>query len=932
MGWCEVSKEPDIVRELRLQEQMQALHNSMQTNSFLEHKEHNGEQDTYHLFSEIEHIIHDTSQYQIAHEHDSDTPASRLTNIEKLLYEITSDLMVYLDARGRVIMVNPAARTYSGFSDREVVGQPFWRIPGLLHGNLLLLALRIFKNVLLGQHLKNVPVEFYDKEQRKHLLNVSTYPIKENNRLRFILVVGKDITSQREDLEKFRNLVERANDGILIIKDSIVRYVNPRLAEMWGGTVEEIIGTSFLEYVDPTERKKILQYYKQRLEGRSVPVTYETVLIRKDGKKVYADINAGLIPYEGGNADFVIIRDKTQEKESEKRVRESEQRYRTIFHHAADGIIILDNKNTIYDINQTALEISGYSREELVGRNIRSLSDIIEKGTFFTMIQNNIKRKLGMSVDPYEVKIITKKGDVRDVEINAVPYTLENGTQGLLAVLRDVTQRKKAEATLIENEERYRSLFEQTYDMIQSVDLQGHFMYVNPAWMAILGYSKEELSKLVLTDIIHAEDLPKCVELFSRVLGGEKIQHIETKFITKDGAAVLVEGNAIPRYCRGKVIGTQGIFRDITQRKKAETELKKSEKRFRDLAELLPESIFESDLQGKITYGNKKAFTLFGYEPSDLDKGLYITQLLDPKELQKFKENYYNTLSGKSSHGNEYIFVKKDGTKIPMMIYSVPIYEDTSVVGTRGVAVDLTELKKAYTEIEQLLKMKDEFINQLGHDLKTPLSPLVNLLPMVLEREQDAKSRERLQVAISCVNYMKDLVVKTIELAKLNSDKIEFEFETVDIGSLVQSIINRDKYLFEGKQITIENHITSPLLVTVDRLRIEEVFDNLLSNARKYTVQHPGKIILRSSITNDTLTISVTDTGVGLREDQRELIFQEFYKGDSSRHELDSSGLGLSITKRIIEKHGGKIWAESPGIGKGTTMFFTLPMNKRKDT
>jgi signal transduction histidine kinase len=239
------------------------------------------------------------------------------------------------------------------------------------------------------------------------------------------------------------------------------------------------------------------------------------------------------------------------------------------------------------------------------------------------------------------------------------------------------------------------------------------------------------------------------------------------------------------------------------------------------------------------------------------------------------------------------------------------------------------KLEKAYGEVIRIVQMKDDFINQLGHDLKTPLTPLINLLPMVREKEQDPKSKERLDVVIQSVHFMRDLVVKTIELAKLRSGKITFDIQDINLTSEVEDILTKNKILFESKNIIVENNIHGDIIVRADRLQLSEVLDNLLSNAVNFSSSQ-GIITIDAKKEENMVTISVKDNGIGLSQEQIECIFDEFYKGDESRHEAGSVGLGLSICKRIVEIHGGKIWVTSPGIGKGATFYFTLKKNNKK--
>ena len=243
---------------------------------------------------------------------------------------------------------------------------------------------------------------------------------------------------------------------------------------------------------------------------------------------------------------------------------------------------------------------------------------------------------------------------------------------------------------------------------------------------------------------------------------------------------------------------------------------------------------------------------------------------------------------------------------------------------------DLERKVKARTaDVEKLLRQKDEFVSQLGHDLKTPLTPLNILLPIVKEQEKDPKLKELLEVISNNIQYMKNLVIKTLELAQLNSDNYNFGFEDMNLSQQVQSILEMGSAFFIGKNVSIKNNIPQDISVHADLLQLKELFDNLISNAIKYSQPGGVKITLDAQKKDEFIIVSINDTGIGLESNQIEHVFDEFYKVDYSRHDLQSTGLGLSICKRIVEKHGGKIWVESLGKGKGTTFFFTLKSTEK---
>ncbi|MDY6912711.1 MAG: PAS domain-containing sensor histidine kinase, partial [Chloroflexota bacterium] len=228
------------------------------------------------------------------------------------------------------------------------------------------------------------------------------------------------------------------------------------------------------------------------------------------------------------------------------------------------------------------------------------------------------------------------------------------------------------------------------------------------------------------------------------------------------------------------------------------------------------------------------------------------------------------------------------------------------------------------SEIERLLKQKNDFVSQLGHDLRSPLTPLVALLPMLAEREEDAKSKELFNVIIRNVHYMKELVAKTLSLAKLNSAVADFKISNLNLSKALHELLESRRFLFAENNILVENRVSGSITVAADRLRLLELFDNLIANAVRF-MHEGGSLIFDAQESGEVVTVGVKDTGIGMTSEQVDRIFDEFYKVDESRQKLDSPGLGLTICKRIVEKHGGTIWAESEGLGKGTAMYFTIP-------
>ncbi|MFC1749470.1 sensor histidine kinase, partial [Pseudomonadota bacterium] len=176
--------------------------------------------------------------------------------------------------------------------------------------------------------------------------------------------------------------------------------------------------------------------------------------------------------------------------------------------------------------------------------------------------------------------------------------------------------------------------------------------------------------------------------------------------------------------------------------------------------------------------------------------------------------------------------------------------------------------------------------------------------------------------------YMKELILKTLEHAKLRSENIKFDFLNINLSEIVNEILSSEKIFLKDHNITIINSLPKDITVWADSLRIKEVIKNLITNAVKYTPDTGGDIKINASKNDEIITISIQDNGIGMTKEQINRIFDEFYRADTTSHGTDSVGLGLSIAKRIIQKHEGKIWAISKGPGKGSIFYFTLKRSK----
>ena len=229
-------------------------------------------------------------------------------------------------------------------------------------------------------------------------------------------------------------------------------------------------------------------------------------------------------------------------------------------------------------------------------------------------------------------------------------------------------------------------------------------------------------------------------------------------------------------------------------------------------------------------------------------------------------------------------------------------------------------------EIRKLLKHKIRFIDSLSHDLATPITPLITLLPLLKEQIEDPKSQEIVDTCIRNVEYIKRVINNTRELADVST--IDLMLKKENLSEIINEIIKKYEIAFKTSNIEVKNKISKDVEIKTEKSRFLQILDQISSNAVN-SMPEGGKLTYDSKIVKrengEYVQISVRDTGIGLTKEQTGRLFDEFYKTDDARHKLDSTGLGLAICKILVEKHGGRIWADSHGPGKGAGIHLTLP-------
>jgi PAS domain S-box-containing protein len=393
----------------------------------------------------------------------------------------------------------------------------------------------------------------------------------------------------RESEEKYRTLVERANDGIVIIQDGVVKLANQVLADMWGDTIDSIVGTPFTNYVHHDHLAELVERYRQRMAGEEVPSIYETILKRKDGSDVYVELNAGLITYQGAQADLVIARDITQRRQLEQELKERRLYLEAVLGSAPDAIVTLDTAHRIVDWNQGAERLFGYSSQEAIDQELDELVAGPDAGMFEQA--RGLTREVlnGQPVPPVETVRYRKDGTPVDVIVAGAPILVEDELVGVVAVYTDITQRKRAEVALKGSETRLSSILSSMVDTVFAFDVEGRFIFYSAQRAEDLYMPPEEF-----VGKRHSAVMPADVdELFDAAFKRNKEGHSAgyEYSLTIDGEERWFSAKLSPRFVNGQFAGSVAVVRNITERKQAQQAVQESEAKYRALFESANDAI-----------------------------------------------------------------------------------------------------------------------------------------------------------------------------------------------------------------------------------------------------------------------------------------------------------------------------------------------------
>jgi len=869
------------------------------------------------------------------------------------------------------IFISPNVEKVLGYTPEEIVGHPgFWR--ERVHPDDLEETSR--KATLVLQTGKQTQEYRFRLRQGKYVWlrdEMSLWPGDPGHSKE---VVGSftDITTQRqaqEDLareqERFRVLVEESPFGVSIIdKSGQYQYINPKFTDLFGYSREDIpTGRDWfrLAYPDPVHRQAVVAKWKtavaQTEVGEVRPQAF-TVTCKDGGTKLIR-----FRPAKLANGDlFIIYEDVTQQQAALEALRESEERYRTLFEAAQDGIFLMI-EDVILSCNPAAERLFGMSRERLVGTSPFHWSPAYQSDGQESRTKGGelLRQAHQGKLQRFEWLHQDASGRLFEGEISLSQVQLMGQTM-VLALVRDITERKQAEAALRASEEKYRLLVNQ----IPAVVFKGY-----PDWSVdffdhkvedLTGYAKEDFDRRLLkwNDLILPEDIPPAQKVFREALQGNLSYVREYRIRKKEGEICWVQARGQIFFDpTGEIDYISGVLFDSTAHRHMQESLQESEERFKFLFDYAPDAYFLHDVRGNFLAINKAAEEILGRSQAEINhQDFFFLGLLDTGQEAKVKELLSQITLGRPIGPEELTLIRRDGSKIPVEVRSYPVnFRGKPLV--LGLARDISKRKQAEDDLrqsqEQLyqaqkLKSLGTLVAGVAHEINNPINLIlfnISLLKDIwgdleaalrqLAQEEPQRKygglsfpflQENLPRLLDDVDMAAHRVARTVTTLKDFSRQSRLsEKAPVQLNQAVERAVAMAQSTLRKSGVELQLDLATDLPeVTGNLQNLEQVILNLTLNAIEAIDHRHGLIRLTTGYDSvrGWVWLQVADNGQGINPAIASELFDPFV---TDKQALGGSGLGLAVTYNLVKSHGGEISFDSQP-GEGTVFTITFPVTQ----
>ncbi len=659
--------------------------------------------------------------------------------------------------------------------------------------------------------------------------------------------------------------------------------------------------------------------------------------VRPDGRMMWLYTSAVVL--KDGDAPVRML-GATIDVTERRRGEETMRQLAAIVESSEDAILSTDRGGTITSWNRGAERLYGYTRDEAIGRPLAMLLPP-EKENEGAALVTRIAR--GERIEHLETRGLHKSGRQADVSLTVSPLASADGKPiGVSMIARDVTERRRQETELRRQQQLYRAVGESIDFGIWVCDAKGRNIYCSESFLKLVGLTQEEASGEGWGRMLAPEQVGPTMEAWRRCVEVGGFWEREHLFKGVDGQWHPVLARGLPiRDDDGRVVYWAGINLDIAAFKQTEAALRRGEERLRLVTDNAIVFLAHCDRQYRLKFVNRPYAQRFGRRPDEL-VGRRIDELIGVAAFTAFKARLDEALSGRRVEFEMEIPYERFGPRWMRVIHEPERDPDGQVSGVVAVITDITARKQAERDMEAARdkaeaasRAKDDFLATLSHELRTPLNPV---LLLASEHGSDAalpeETREAFRTIRKNVELEARLIDDLLDLTRITRGKLSLNLALQDVHSILQDAVATMRSELEAKGLTLVFELRAQRTkVWGDAVRLQQVLWNVLKNAVKFTPEEGTvRVSTRDLPESGQLLIEIRDTGIGMTNEELARVFDAFAQGDHARgggsHRFGGVGLGLAISRMIVEMHRGQIRAESEGPGKGSVFSVELPLGE----